>query len=290
MPRLLIIGTGLVGGSFALAMRQAGCFGHIDGYDSDAVAAATALQLGHVDAVAHDLDAAIAAADAVLVAVPTPAIALLVRSIAASRPTKAPTVLDVASVKGSVLEALRGSGAMPACFVPSHPMAGSERRGPTAADAGLFRGRPVILTPQPETDPKALARARDWWGATGAQIVETSAPIHDEMVALTSHLPHLVAYAFMNWIDQAHAAAPADFAGPGLHDFTRIAASDATMWRRILSENRAAVLAQYDGWSASMGRFIELLRNRRFDELEALLADAQAARLRMIDRSRPEHE
>ncbi len=163
-------------------------------------------------------------------------------------------------------------------------MAGSERRGPAAADATLFRGRPVILTPQPETDPQALGRARDWWSATGAQVIETSAPIHDEMVALTSHLPHLIAYAFMNWVDRPHAAAPADFAGPGLHDFTRIAASDASMWRRILSENRTAVLAQYDGWSASMTRFVELLRNRRFDELEALLADAQAARQRMTDR------
>jgi prephenate dehydrogenase len=290
MPRLLVIGTGLVGGSFALAMREAGRFDHIDGHDSDAAAAETALQLGHVDAVALDLDAAIAAADAVLVAVPTPAIAELVRRIAASRAAKAPTVIDVGSAKGSVLEALRGSGAMPPRFVPSHPMAGSERRGPAAADAGLFRGRSVILTPQPETDPKALDQARGWWAATGAQIVETTAPIHDEMVALTSHLPHLIAYAFMNWIDQPHAAAPADFAGPGLHDFTRIAASDAAMWRRILSENRSAVLAQYDGWSVAMTRFIDLLRNRRFDELEALLTDAQAARLRMIDRSGPDRE
>jgi prephenate dehydrogenase len=289
MSRLLVIGTGLVGGSFALAMRGARRFDQIDGYDADAAAASAALQLGHIDAVAHDLDAAIATADAVLVAVPTPAIAPLVRNIAAARPTNAPTVLDVGSVKGSVLEALRGSGAMPACFVPSHPMAGSERRGPAAADAMLFRGRPVVLTPQPETDPQALGRARDWWSATGAQVVETSAPIHDEMVALTSHLPHLIAYAFMNWINQPHAAAPADFAGPGLHDFTRIAASDASMWCRILSENRTAVLAQYDGWSASMTRFIELLRNRRFDELEALLADAQAVRQRMTDRGH-DHE
>ena len=127
-----------------------------------------------------------------------------------------------------------------------------------------------------------MARARDWWRAAGAKVVETSAPIHDEMVALTSHLPHLVAYAFMGWVDQPHAGAPADFAGPGLHDFTRVAASDAAMWRQILSENRAAVLAQYDGWAASMARLVELLRSGRFDELEAVLARAQAARLRTM--------
>ncbi len=281
MPRLLIIGTGLIGGSFALAMREAGRFGYIEGHDSDASAAAVALQRGHIDAVVRDLDVAIAAADAVLVAVPTHAIAPLVRRIAVSIRANA-TVLDVGSVKGSVLAGLRDGGVMPPCFVPSHPMAGSEKRGPAAADAGLFRDRPVILTPQPETDPQALARARDWWSATGAKVVETSASIHDEMVALTSHLPHLVAYAFMGWVDQPHAGAPADFAGPGLHDFTRIAASDAAMWRQILSENRAAVLAQYDGWAASMARLVELLRSGRFDELEAVLARAQAARVRTM--------
>lgn len=284
MSRLLVIGTGLVGGSFALAMRQAGCFARIDGYDSDTTCANAALQRAQIDAVVPDLDAAIATADAILVAVPTNAIAALVRRIATARRANAQTVMDVGSVKGSVLAALRSSGAMPATFVPSHPMAGSEKRGSAAADASLFRDRPVILTPQPETDPGALERAREWWNATGARVVETSAPLHDEMVALTSHLPHLVAYAFMNWVDQPHGATPADFAGPGVHDFTRIAASDPAMWRLILSENRAAVLAQYDGWSASMTRFADLLRNGRDDELEALMETARAARLRMVER------
>ena len=284
MSRLLVIGTGLVGGSFALAMRQVGRFAHIDGYDSDTASANAALQRGQIDAVAPDLEAAVATADAVLVAVPTNAIAALVRRIAMTRRGNSPTVMDVGSVKGSVLAALRSSGAMPATFVPGHPMAGSEQRGSAAADAGLFRDRPVILTPQPETDPAALERAREWWTATGARVVETNAPIHDEMVALTSHLPHLVAYAFMNWVEQPHGGAAADFAGPGLHDFTRIAASDPAMWRLILSENRAAVLAQYDGWSASMTRFVDLLRNGHDDELEVLIESAQAARLRMVER------
>ena len=161
MSRLLVIGTGLVGGSFALAMREARRFDHIDGHDADAAAAAAALQLGHIDAVAHDLDAAIATADAVLVAVPTPAIAPLVRRIAAARPTNTPTVLDVGSVKGSVLEALRGSGAMPPCFVPSHPMAGSERRGPAAADATLVSrssGRSDTATGNRSASARSRAR------------------------------------------------------------------------------------------------------------------------------------
>jgi len=109
--------------------------------------------------------------------------------------------------------------------------------------------------------------------------------IHDEMVALTSHLPHLAAYAFMNWVATPHSAAPRDFAGPGLMDFTRIAASDPHMWRQILAANRDAVLAQYDGWPARLDTLIEHLRNGRFDELEALLAAAQATRAALAERS-----
>ncbi len=129
----------------------------------------------------------------------------------------------------------------------------------------------------------ALARAREWWGAAGARVVETSAPIHDEMVALTSHLPHLVAYAFMNWVGQPHGAAPADFAGPGLRDFTRIAASDAAMWRRdpVREPRRGAgAIRRLGGVADSVRR---VAARRRFDELEALLAQAQATRLRMIE-------
>ena len=289
MSRLLVIGTGLVGGSFALAMRGARRFDHIDGHDADAAAAAAALQLGHIDAVAHDLDAAIATADAVLVAVPTPAIAPLVRRIAAARPTDTPTVLDVGSVKGSVLEALRGSGAMPPCFVPSHPMAGSERRGPAAADATLFRGRPVdsdAATGNRSASARSRARLVECHRRAGRRN-ERADSRRNGRVDEPSSAPDRVRVHELG--RRPHAAAPADFAGPGLHDFTRIAASDASMWRRILSENRTAVLAQYDGWSASMTRFIELLRSRRFDELEALLADAQAARQRMTDRG-ADHE
>jgi prephenate dehydrogenase len=285
MPRLLVIGTGLIGGSFALAMRQAGCFTRIDGHDADASVTKRARKLGVIDAVASDEAAGIAAADAVLIAVPTAEIAGLVGRIATQIGRRSVTVFDVGSVKGSVLDELRRGGGVPPWFVPSHPMAGSEHHGPDAADANLFRNRQVIVTPQPESDRAALDRVAGWWRAAGANVVETSAKIHDEMVALTSHLPHLIAYAFMNWVDGPHSSAPRDFTGPGLKDFTRIAASDAHMWRQILAENRSAVLAQYDGWTASLGTLVEHLRNGRFDELEKLLANAQAARGRLTDQS-----
>jgi prephenate dehydrogenase len=287
MARLLVIGTGLIGGSFALAMRRGGSFTRVEGYDENTTVAQQAAGLGLIDRAVTDLEPAAEAADAVMIAVPTTAIADNVRRVAAVVATAAarppPTVFDVGSVKGSVLANLRADGGVPSWFVPSHPMAGSERHGPDAADANLFRGRQVIITPQAETDPAATARVRSWWNTAGAQVFETTAEIHDEMVALTSHLPHLIAYAFMNWIDAPHSGEARAFAGPGLHDFTRIAASDAAMWRQILTDNRAAVLAQFDGWSARFAELGALLRDGRFDELERALASARAARARLLD-------
>ncbi len=287
MSRLLVIGTGLIGGSFALAMREAGCFTDIVGLDADVAVAERARTLGIIDVVASDANAAIGAADtiadAIVVAVPTLQIAQIVEQIRTRVGRGMTTVFDVGSVKGSVLNELRGGSGVPPWFVPSHPMAGSEQHGPDAATANLFRGRHVIVTPQAETDRAALNRVSQWWRAAGANVFETSADVHDEMVALTSHLPHLIAYAFMNWVDAPHSAPPHRFAGPGLQDFTRIAASEAAMWRRILVANRSAVLAQYDGWSSSVGEIVELLRAERFDELEQLLANAQAARARLTD-------
>jgi prephenate dehydrogenase len=283
MARLLVIGTGLIGGSFALAMRRASSFTRIDGYDANATVARQAVEFGLIDRAVTDLAPAIAAADGILIAVPTDAIADNVRRVAAAIARPTTTVFDAGSVKGSVLANLRADGGVPTWFVPSHPMAGSERRGPDAADANLFRGRQVIVTPAAHTDSAAVARVRGWWHAAGAQLFETTAEIHDEMVALTSHLPHLIAYAFMNWVDAPHSGEPRAFAGPGLHDFTRIAASDAAMWRQILSDNRAAVLDQFDGWSARFAELGTLLRDGRFDELERMLALARAARARLLE-------
>ena len=281
MDRLLVIGTGLIGGSFAKAMRGAGCFSRIVGHDAEPAVAQQALQLGLVDAVVADLSTAIAAADAVLIAAPTGVIAPLVRRIEVAAQGRTVTVFDAGSTKGSVLEALRRDGDVPAWFVPCHPMAGSERQGPAAADADLFRGRRVLVTPLPGTERAAVERVRGWWSAAGAEVVETNAQIHDEMVALTSHLPHLIAYTYMAWVDEPHSGDSKSFAGPGLHDFTRIAAADASMWREIIAENHAAVVAQYDGWLKLLTKAGDLLRDGRFDELEQLFERARAARARL---------
>jgi len=281
MRRLLVIGTGLIGGSVAAALRRAGCFDVCVGFDADATVSARAVELGLLDAAADDPYARAVGATAVVVAVPPPAVADAVARAATAH--RGVPIFDVGSVKGSVVAALRSRGGLPAQFVPCHPMAGTAESGPDAADADLFRGRSVILTPEPETDAEALRQVSDWWVAAGACVSVTSCAVHDEMVALTSHLPHLLAYTYLDWLAQPHAAAAAEFAGPGVRDFTRIAASDPALWRDIFAANRTALLAELDGWLAQAQRAADLLRDGRFDELEALLARGRAARAQLLD-------
>jgi prephenate dehydrogenase len=281
MARLLVIGTGLIGSSFAAAMRRAGSFDAFVGYDTDLATQQRAVELGFVDSAVDDPCVAAGSAAAVLVAVPPSVVAAMVARVAAAAPGV--PVFDVGSVKGRVIEALRADGALPDHFVPCHPMAGTADSGPTAADAALFAGRRVIVTPEPETDAGAVARVSDWWRAAGAIVATTSCAVHDEMVALTSHLPHLLAYTFMDWLSAPHAAEAADFAGPGLRDFTRIAGSDPSLWREIFAANRSALMAELNGWSARAAHVAELLRAERFDELETLLARARSAQRALAD-------
>jgi prephenate dehydrogenase len=149
----------------------------------------------------------------------------------------------------------------------------------------LFDNRHVIVTPEPETDSAAVASVGGYWRAAGATVIETTALVHDEMVALTSHLPHLLAHAFMEWAARPRSADAADFAGPGLRDFTRIAGSDPVLWRQIFAANRGALLQEFDGFLLALTEIGALLRENRFDELEALLAKARNARARLLERA-----
>ncbi len=161
-------------------------------------------------------------------------------------------------------------------------MAGSEFAGPDAARADLFRARPVIITPLHDTDPAALASVATWWRAAGSMVTQTTPAVHDEMVALTSHLPHLLAYAFMDWAATPHSAAVDLFAGPGVRDFTRIAGADAAMWRTIVAANRPALLREFDGLMDKLGEVGVLLREERLDELQTLLERGRLARQRLV--------
>ena len=233
---LLLVGTGLVGGSFALAAKAHGVFSRVIGTDRSAEALDKAIELGIVDERAGDAGESNGRYDAACVAVPLSGIAPCVRD--ASR--RAGVVFDVGSVKGPVIDALE---APPDNYVPCHPIAGSERHGPTAADGALFNNRTVVMTPTTTTAPWATAKVRGFWEAIGADVETETPERHDLRFALLSHLPHLVAVAFMDVVARAGSFAGA---GSGFRDFTRIAAGDAEVWHDILHSNADHVRGYLD--------------------------------------------
>ena len=277
--QLGVIGCGLMGGSFALAMKKAGLVKRVVGYSKSPSTTEMAKKLGVIDVVAESALLAASGSDIVLLAVPVSATEATLKSI---RHILLPDVLvmDVGSTKVDVVEAAkRALGKQLPAFVPAHPIAGKESGGVQHAEATLYQGRQVILTPLPQTNPMLLQRATDLWSALGAQVLKMSAVNHDHAFAAVSHLPHLLAFAFF----QSVAAQPLgnDFlrlAGPGFRDFTRIAAGEPAVWRDILLANKAEVLVQSQ-------RFRQAL-----DALEAMIEKDDAAalesRLRQISEAR----
>jgi len=283
VARLLLIGTGLIGASFALAVRRAGAFDVVSGFDVDAAALASARRAGCVTEAVTSIEAGAATADAVLVAVPPRDIVAAVAQACAAVGTRAVPVFDVGSVKAPVIAGLVDRlGAVPADFVPCHPMAGAETRGADAADASLFEGRRVFLTPTSGTRPESIERVSGYWRSCGASVATITAERHDAAVALTSHLPHLLAFAYMARVGAADAGALA-FAGPGFRDFTRIAASDPALWGQILDANRAPVGAELDALIGLLERLREDLSQRREAALESILRAGQSVRRRFAD-------
>lgn len=250
---LTVIGVGLIGGSFAMALRQAGVVKRIVGYDSSADNLAQALSLGIIDEAATDAACAVAGADVVFVSVPVCSIVDVVKSIAVSLPSGC-IVTDGGSVKSSLVsrcEELMPEGCR---FVGGHPIAGTEHSGAAAAFAELFRGKRCVVTPGRRSDAASLETVSRLWTATGADVCMMESGHHDRIFAEISHLPHAVAYALV------HAVGTADVEGEnvlsytagGFRDFTRIASSDPVMWRDIALMNREAMLASIDGFSASL--------------------------------------
>ncbi len=277
--QLGVIGCGLMGGSFALAMKKAGLAKRVVGYSKSPSTTETAKRMGVIDVIAESALLAVSGSDIVLLAVPVSATESTLKAV---RHLVKPNVLfmDVGSTKGDVVDAARRSlGKNLSAFVPAHPIAGKETGGVQHADVELYKGRQVILTPLPETSPSLVQKATDLWSTLGAQVLKMSPENHDAAFAAVSHLPHLLAYAFF----QAVAGQPAgrdylSLAGPGFRDFTRIAASDPAVWRDILMANKAEVLRQSQ------------LFRQALDGLEALINRGDAAeleaRIRQISESR----
>ncbi len=275
-----VIGLGLIGGSVARGLQASAQFDEVVGYDHDAKTLALALELQVVQRVETSLQAALADTDLVVIAVPTMKAAELLEQVL-QYTTSSTVVTDVASVKGPVLDASSGAPN----FVGGHPIAGSERSGVEASRADLFHDHRVILTPTEATSAEALAMVREFWTLAGAEVVDMDVQTHDAILASTSHLPHMLAYALVDAL--SHSTLCDDifrFAAGGFRDFTRIASSDPIMWRDIALANRDELLRAIDSFSDHLGTLRESIENGEAEALETCFADARDARDAFIKR------
>jgi prephenate dehydrogenase len=282
VDRLTVAGVGLIGGSLALAAREAGLVREVVGFGRSPENLRVALDRRIVDRVADSPRDAVAGAEVVVLAAPVGACAALAERF---RPHVAPGTLltDVGSVKASLVAALESCWADPGAVVGAHPVAGSEAAGAAAARADLFRGRLCIVTPTRRTHPEALARVRALWEGVGARVEQMDASAHDEILARVSHLPHLIAYALMDAVAAARVDGRSvlDYAGTGLRDTTRVAASRAELWRDIGLANAGALRAALGEFRVALDRLDALLAACDAAGLERVLDAAAAARRRL---------
>jgi prephenate dehydrogenase len=257
---LAIIGVGLIGGSLARDLRALGLVREIIGYGRSLGNLQLAVELGVIDRVAVNARDAVMGADLIVIAVPVGSIGAVLQEIAPAI-GEAAVVTDVGSVKQSVIGAARSAlGARFASFVPGHPIAGTENSGVGASLEGLFRGRRVILTPTPQTDTGAAAHVHGLWQAVGAQVISMDPLEHDRILAASSHLPHMVAYALMDMLVRMDEHREIfEYSAGGLHDTTRVAGSDGVMWRDIVLANREALLAVLRQYHDDVGEMIDAI-------------------------------
>lgn len=278
IPVLAVVGVGLIGGSFAAALRRAGQVGRVLGVGRNAASLARAVELGLIDEAVSAEDAA-ARADLVLLSTP---VGGLKNVLARMLPhLGAATVLtDAGSTKVEVVEAARDAlGERIGRFVPGHPIAGAERTGPDAADADLYERRTVILTPLAENADASIDLVRRAWQACGATVIDMDAQAHDRVLASVSHLPHLLSSVYMEQVaTAADAKTRLDLAGSGFRDFTRIAAGSPEMWRDIFLSNRDAMLAELTEVRAVLDRAERAIAQGDDTALLALLDTAAQAR------------
>lgn len=277
-PRVGIVGLGLIGGSLALALRAAGAARELRAWDRSCAALEQGLALGVIDRASASLAELMDRVDIAILAAPTLACEELLRRML--RKPGAAWVMDVASVKGPLCAVAASLGAARAArYVPAHPIAGSERSGVEAAHAGLFCAHRVILTPTEASDPMLVAQAGALWTAIGAQVTSMAVEEHDAVLAATSHLPHVLAYALVDALARGGARDEVfRFAAGGFRDFTRIASSDPIMWRDIAIANREALLASIDEFFERLAALRSAIARRDGSALEATFRHAKAAR------------
>lgn len=279
--QLGLIGCGMMGGSFALALKRAGLVKRVVGYSKSPSTTERARQLGVIDVEAPSALLAVSGADLVLLAVPvsaTEATFKAIRHLVRSNVL----IMDVGSTKREVIDAARRVlKDQVGVFVPAHPIAGKEVAGVEHADADLYHGRQVILTPIERTLTAQLEKAKQLWTALGCDVKQMSPEAHDAAYAAVSHLPHMVSFALMNAIEsQAQGQDFLSLAGPGFRDFTRIAASDPAIWRDILMSNREELLAQSRHFQRALHALETAINAGNPDALETLIEQASSARAR----------
>lgn len=277
--RLCIVGVGLIGGSLALALRKAGYVGTVVGVGRSQSNLNDAVNLGVIDKAYQDLEQGVAGADMVVLAVP---VGTTQRVCEELKEALSPTAIltDAGSVKGEVIRQVEAAfGELPACFVPGHPIAGTENSGAAAAFDSLYSGRRVLLTPTSVSSPKAVAAVKGMWEMAGAEVECMDPGQHDKVLALTSHLPHMLAFGLVDSLArQEESQRIFRYAAGGFRDFTRIAGSDPAMWRDICLTNKEALLEAMDVYQADLATLRSAIEEGDAEALQAIFTRAREAR------------
>jgi cyclohexadieny/prephenate dehydrogenase len=283
--KVALIGVGLIGSSLAWAMRRAGLAAHISGYAHSVETLDRARSLGFADSVHDTLEAAAKDADLIVLATPVGVFGELAKALA---PHLKPGAIlsDVGSVKAAVIRDVAPFVPGGVHFIPAHPIAGTEQSGPEAGFAELFDGRWCILTPLPGTDPEPIDRLRSFWRRCGSQVEIMDARHHDLVLAITSHVPHLIAYNIVGTAADLETVTQGEvikYSAGGFRDFTRIAASDPTMWRDVFLENREAVLEMLGRFNEDLSALQRAIRWGDGDMLFNLFTRTRAIRRSIVD-------
>ena len=283
--RVALIGLGLIASSMAHAMKQQGLAGEIVGYAKTEETRQTALDIGICDRVFGTAGEAVQGADLVVLAVPVGAMAEIAADIGPHL-SQGACVTDVGSVKQAVIDAVSPHIPDGVAFVPAHPLAGTEHSGPRSGFATLFQNRWCLLTPTDKSTPDATARLRRLWEAMGSNVDEMDAPHHDLVLAVVSHTPHLIAYTMVGVADHLRRVSNSEvikYSASGFRDFTRIAASDPTMWRDVFLTNKEATLDILGRFTEELFMLQRAIRMGDGDELHAYFTRTRAIRRGIIE-------
>ncbi|CAC9434837.1 Prephenate and/or arogenate dehydrogenase (unknown specificity) (EC 1.3.1.12)(EC 1.3.1.43) [uncultured Gammaproteobacteria bacterium] len=276
MNKICIIGVGLIGGSFALGLKNTREI-EIAGFGRNEAHLQQAQKLGAIDTYSLDIAQALSGAELVLIATPVNSFKNILELIKPHINDRI-IICDVGSTKGSVIATAKEVfGAMPPKFIPAHPIAGKEQNGVVAAEGSLFNNKRVILTPTDNADTQAIAYVSECWQALGAKVEIMNDKTHDDLLAMTSHLPHMLAFSLMDYLIQSHSNA-LDYAAGGFKDFSRIASSDATMWRDICINNPNEIVKHIAGFQQSLAKLSSLIKEGKAKEIEQLFVNAKTAR------------